>query len=527
MLSQIQRFGGAMFTPVLLFPFAGIIVGLAIMLTNPMFVGELANPDSLFFQIIHVIEEGGWTIFRNMPLVFALGLPIGLANQAPARACLASVVSYLTFNYLIQAMATQWGGYFNVDFTADIGGVSGLTMIAGIKTLDTSIIGAIAISGLITAIHNRFYDKPLPVYLGIFQGTAYVVIVSFFIMLPAAWLTLLIWPKIQMGISSLQDLMLASGAVGVWIYTFLERILIPTGLHHFIYGPFIYGPVAVEGGIQVNWIENIQAFSQSTLPLKELFPQGGFALFGNSKMFGSVGIAAAIYATASAENKAKVAGLLIPAVLTAVLVGITEPLEFTFLFIAPFLFAIHALLAATMATVMYMLGVVGNMGGGLIEVATQNWLPMFHNHAMNMVIQIAVGITFTFIYFFVFRTIIVRFDVKTPGREDSDIKLYTKTDLRSKQTTQPTDLIEQAQAYLDALGGATNIVNLTNCATRLRIILANPALMQPDDIFRQLGAHGVVRSDNAVQIIVGLSVPQVRDRLENLMQHSRLTEVHS
>lgn len=526
MLSQIQRFGGAMFTPVLLFPFSGIVVGIAIMLTNPMFVGELANPDSLFFQIINIIEEGGWTIFRNMPLVFAISLPIGLAHQAPARACLAALVSYLTFNYLIQAMATHWGGYFNVDFTADIGGVSGLTMIAGIKTLDTSIIGAIAISGLVTAIHNRFYDKTLPVYIGIFQGTAYVVIVSFFTMLPVAWLTLLIWPKIQMGISSLQDLMLASGALGVWIYTFLERILIPTGLHHFIYGPFIFGPVAVEGGIQVNWIENIQAFSQSTLPLKELFPQGGFALFGNTKMFGSIGIAAAIYATASAENKRKVAGLLIPAVMTAVLVGITEPLEFTFLFIAPFLFAIHALLAATMATVMYALGVVGNMGGGLIEIATQNWLPMFHHHAMNMVIQIGVGSAFSFIYFFVFRAIILRFDVKTPGREESEIKLYTKSDLRSKKAAQPAGQLEQAQAYLDALGGTANIVNLTNCATRLRITLADPALMQSDEIFRQLGAHGVVHNDNAIQIIVGLSVPQVRDRLENLMQHSRYTEVH-
>ncbi|QCR08353.1 alpha-glucoside-specific PTS transporter subunit IIBC [Brenneria rubrifaciens] len=525
MLSQIQRFGGAMFTPVLLFPFAGITVGLAIMLTNPMFVGELANPDSLFFQIIHLFEEGGWTIFRNMPLIFAISLPIGLSQQAPARACLASLTAYLTFNYLIQAMATQWGGYFNVDFTADIGGVSGLTLIAGIKTLDTSIIGAIAISGLVTAIHNRFYDKSLPAYIGIFQGTAYVVIISFFIMIPAAWLTLLIWPKIQMGIASLQDLMLSSGTLGVWIYTFLERILIPTGLHHFIYGPFIFGPVAVEDGIQINWIENIQAFSQSTLPLKALFPQGGFALFGNAKMFGSIGIAAAFYATASAENKPKVAGLLIPAVLTSVLVGISEPLEFTFLFIAPLLFAIHAVLAATMAAIMYTLGVVGNMGGGLIEIATQNWLPMFHNHAMNMVTQIGVGIAFSFIYFFVFRAVILRFDVKTPGRENGELRLYTKTDVRGKDAVQPTAQLEQAQAYLNALGGAANIVSLNNCATRLRITLADPARMQPDDIFRQLGAHGVIRNRNAVQIIVGLSVPQVRDRLENLMQHSSLTEV--
>ncbi len=529
MLSQIQRFGGAMFTPVLLFPFAGIVVGLAIMLSNPILVGELANPDSLFFQIVYVIEEGGWTIFRNMPLIFAFCLPIGLANHSPARACLAALVSYLTFNYLIQAMATQWGGYFNIDFSAEIGGVSGLTTIAGIKTLDTSIIGAIVISAFITALHNRYYNKTLPVYLGIFQGTAFVVIISFLLMLPAAWLTLLIWPKIQMGIASLQGLLLASGAAGVWVYTFLERILIPTGLHHFVYGPFIYGPVAVEGGIQVNWIANIQAFSQSTLPLKTLFPVGGFALFGNAKIFGAIGIAAAIYATASPENKSKVAGLLIPAVLTSVLVGITEPLEFTFLFIAPFLFAIHAVLAATMATVMYMLGVVGNMGGGLIEIATQNWLPMFHHHAMNMVIQVSVGILFSFLYFLIFRAVILRFNIKTPGREDSEIRLYSKADLAGKTTpqnmTQHAAQQDEAKAYLTALGGAENIASLTNCATRLRITLADPTLMQPDDVFRQLGAHGVVRNSHAIQIIVGLSVPQVRDRLENLMHNTHPMEI--
>lgn len=165
-----------------------------------------------------------------------------------------------------------------------------------------------------------------------------------------------------MGIESLQAFLRTAGALGVWVYTFTERILIPAGLHHFVYGPFIFGPAAVEGGIQVYWAQHLQEFSQSTVPLKTLFPEGGFSLHGNSKVFGSVGIALAIWHTASPENRVKVAGLLIPATLTAVLVGITEPLEFTFLFISPLLFAIHAVLAATMATVMYTFGVVGNMG---------------------------------------------------------------------------------------------------------------------------------------------------------------------
>ncbi len=525
MLSQIQRFGGAMFTPVLLFPFAGIVVGIAIMLRNPLFVGEaLTAPDNLFAQIVHIIEEGGWAVFRNMPLIFAVGLPIGLAKQAQGRACLAVLISFLTWNYFINAMGMTWGHFFGVDFSAEPTAGSGLARIAGIKTLDTSIIGAIIISGLVTAIHNRFFDKPLPVFLGIFQGTSFVVILAFFVMIPCAWLTLLGWPKVQMGIESLQAFLRTAGALGVWGYTFLERILIPTGLHHFVYGPFIFGPAAVEGGIQVYWAQHLQEFSQSTVPLKTLFPEGGFALHGNSKVFGSVGIALAIWYTASPENRVKVAGLLIPATLTAVLVGITEPLEFTFLFISPLLFAIHAVLAATMATVMYIFGVVGNMGGGLLDqFLPQNWIPMFHNHASTVFTQIGIGLCFTGIYFVVFRTLIERLNLKTPGREESEIKLYSKADYKAArgQTTAPaaaSQQVGQAAGFLQALGGAANIESINNCATRLRIALVDMTKTQSDDVFKALGAHGVVRRGNGIQVIVGLHVPQVRDQLESLMK---------
>lgn len=525
MLSQIQRFGGAMFTPVLLFPFAGIVVGIAIMLRNPLFVGEaLTAPDHLFAQIVHIIEEGGWAVFRNMPLIFAVGLPIGLAKQAQGRACLAVLISFLTWNYFINAMGMTWSHFFGVDFSAEPTAGSGLAMIAGIKTLDTSIIGAIVISGIVTAIHNRYFDKPLPVFLGIFQGSSFVVILAFFVMIPCAWLTLLGWPKVQMGIESLQAFLRSAGALGVWVYTFLERILIPTGLHHFVYGPFIFGPAAVEGGIQVYWAQHLQEFSQSTLPLKTLFPEGGFALHGNSKVFGSVGIALAIWYTASPENRVKVAGLLVPATLTAVLVGITEPLEFTFLFISPLLFAVHAVLAATMATVMYTFGVVGNMGGGLLDqFLPQNWIPMFHNHAATVFTQIGIGVCFTGIYFLVFKTLIARLNLKTPGREESEIKLYSKADYKAArgQTTAPaaaSQQVGQAAGFLQALGGAANIDSINNCATRLRIALVDMAKTQSDDVFKALGAHGVVRRGNGIQVIVGLHVPQVRDQLESLMK---------
>lgn len=327
MLSAIQRLGGAMFTPVLLFPFVGILVGLTIVLKNPVFVGELADKNGMYYQVLQIIEEGAWTVFRNMALLFAVGLPIGLAKMAAARAVLVVMVSYLTFNYFVNAMGTFWGGYFGVDFSQAIGGTSGLTEIAGIKTLDTGIFGAIIISGLVTAIHNRFFEKQLPPYLGIFQGASFVSMVAFIAMLPAAWLTLMIWPSIQNGILSLQDFMMGSGSLGVWLYTTLERILIPTGLHHFIYAPFVYGNIATPNGIAVDWYTNLEVFTQSSQAMIDLFPAGGFALHGNSKIFGALGIAAAMYITARPENRQKIAALLIPATLTAVLVGITEPLE--------------------------------------------------------------------------------------------------------------------------------------------------------------------------------------------------------
>ncbi|EPC2224042.1 PTS sugar transporter subunit IIB [Escherichia coli] len=489
MLSQIQRFGGAMFTPVLLFPFAGIVVGLAILLQNPMFVGEsLTDPNSLFAQIVHIIEEGGWTVFRNMPLIFAVGLPIGLAKQAQGRACLAVMVSFLTWNYFINAMGMTWGSYFGVDFTQDAVAGSGLTMMAGIKTLDTSIIGAIIISGIVTALHNRLFDKKLPVFLGIFQGTSYVVIIAF-----------------------------------------LERILIPTGLHHFIYGQFIFGPAAVEGGIQMYWAQHLQEFSLSAEPLKSLFPEGGFALHGNSKIFGAVGISLAMYFTAAPENRVKVAGLLIPATLTAMLVGITEPLEFTFLFISPLLFAVHAVLAASMSTVMYLFGVVGNMGGGLIDqVLPQNWIPMFSNHADMMLTQIAIGLCFTLLYFVVFRTLILQFNMCTPGREDAEVKLYSKAEYKASrgQTTaaEPKKELDQAAGILQALGGVGNISSINNCATRLRIALHDMSQTLDDEVFKKLGAHGVFRSGDAIQVIIGLHVSQLREQLDSLINSHQSAE---
>lgn len=525
MLKKIQRFGGAMMTPVLLFAFTGLVVGITSVLKNEQIVGSIAEPTTNWYKFWQVIEEGGWTVFRQMPLLFAISLPIGLAKKANARACMEAFVLYCTFNYFVAAFLTLWN--FGVDMSLDAGGTSGLSMIAGIKTLDTNLFGAIIIAGIAVYLHDKFFEKKLPDFLGVFQGSVFVYIVGFFAMIPCALATVLIWPKVQLGINALQGVLVASGAFGVWIYTFLERILIPTGLHHFVYTPFIFGPAVVEGGIQTYWVQHIKEFAVSAEPLKALFPQGGFALHGNSKIFGAIGIALAMYATAKPANKKKVAGLLIPVVFTAVISGITEPLEFTFLFIAPVLFAVHAFLAATMATTMYIFGVVGNMGGGLLDFILLNWLPMAKNHSGTIITQIVVGFIFTGIYFIVFKLLIEKMNLATPGRgeEDEEAKLYTKADYKAKKGegdtstgTKNDQYSDQALIILEALGGKDNIEDLNNCATRLRVSVKDENVLAPDSVFKQAGAHGVLRKGKAVQVIIGLSVAQVRNKIEELMR---------
>lgn len=523
-MQKVQRFGGAMFTPVLMFGVFGLIVAISILCKNPMILGSIAEKGTVWYNLWFIIEQGAWTVFNQLPLLFVIGLPIGLAKKNNARACMESFLIYLIFNYFICGMLTLWGPDFGVDFSKEAVAGSGLTMIANIKTLDTSMIGAILIASITVYLHNKLFDVNVPEYLGLFKGSQLVVVAGFVLMLPVAYLFCLIWPQVQLGIASLQGLLTSTGVFGVWLYTFLERILIPTGLHHFIYIPFIFGPAVVDGGIQAYWLQHIQEFAKSTTPLIELFPQGGFALHGMSKMFGCPGIALAIYFTAKKENRKKVASLLIPAAIVAMLCGITEPLEFTFLFIAPVLFLIHALLAGTFAATLYFFGVTGNFGGGLLDCALlQNWIPLFNNHWGTYLTQIVIGLIFTAIWFVVFRFLIIKLNLKTPGRGDDeeDVKLYTKADYKAKNADE-RDI--KAAAFLEALGGKSNIVDVTNCATRLRVTVKDDKLVQKTSVFMAAGAHGLVHNGCAIQVIVGLSVPQVRERFETLLQSPEVLE---
>ena len=529
----LQRVGRSFMLPIALLPVAGLLLGIGSSFTNETMLAayglnNVIHPGTLIYTILDVMSQTGSAVFNNLALLFAMGVAIGMARKEKEVAALSGAVAYIIMNTAIQAMINAAGGVEAMP-------ANSTTTMLGITTLQMGVFGGIVVGLGVAALHNKFYKIELPQVLAFFGGTRFVPIVSSIVYLVVGIAMFYIWPVVQNGIAALGALVLASGYAGTFIYGLLERALIPFGLHHVFYMPFwqtAVGGTAIIDGVTVTGAQNIffaELASKSTTVFSvsaTRFMAGKFPFM----MFGLPGAALAMYQCAKPEKKKVAGGLLLSAALTAFLTGITEPLEFTFLFISPLLFAVHAVLAATMATVMYICGVVGNFGGGLLDqFLPQNWIPMFHHHASMMFIQIGIGLCFTTLYFVVFRTLILRLNLKTPGREESEIKLYSKADYqaaRGKTTAAaaPETRLGQAAGFLQALGGADNIESINNCATRLRIALVDMAKTQSDDVFKALGAHGVVRRGNGIQVIVGLHVPQVRDQLENLMKDSLSTE---
>lgn len=520
MMQKIQKFGGAMFTPVLLFSFAGVVIGVGTLFTTEVIMGGLAAQTSMWYKCWNVILQGGWTVFNQLPILFAVSLPIGMAKKQNARCCMEALVLYLTFQYFVSTIISQWGPVFGIDFSLETGGTSGLTMIANIKTLDMGMVGALLISGIVIYLHNRFFDTELPEWLGIFSGSTFVYMIGFFVMIPVALICCLVWPKIQLGMFAFQGFVKTAGAAGIWVFVFLERALIPFGLHHILYSPFYYDNIVVPGGLYAYWATKLPEIAASTASLKSFLPEAGITSTGFSKIFGCPGIALAFYATAKPEKKKKVLGLLIPITVTAILCGITEPIEYTFLFIAPALFVVHAFLAACLSTCMYIAGIVGIHSGGVIEMASLNWIPLGPNHWKQYLLMLVIGLVFTAIYFIVFRTLILKFDFKTPGREDDEeIKFGSKAEYRERQAAKGKggDGPTFEELILEGLGGKDNIVDVTNCATRLRVNVKDEKLCQGDAYFKSIGAHGCSANGKAYQVIVGLKVPGVREKFEQLL----------
>ncbi|MCM1494619.1 MAG: glucose PTS transporter subunit IIA [Bacteroides sp.] len=532
----LQRVGRSFMLPIALLPVAGLLLGLGSSFTNATMLEaynltNIMGPGTVFYMIFTVMSEAGNVIFNNLPLLFAMGVAIGMAKQEKEVAALASVVAFFIMHASISAMISLNGGTENM--------LNGSTAnVLGITSLQMGVFGGIIVGLGVAALHNRFYKIELPQVLSFFGGTRFVPIISALVFVVVGILMYFIWPIIQQGIFAVGDLVMRSGYAGTWVYGFMERLLIPFGLHHVFYLPF--WQTAVGGTMEVNgqMIEGAQNifFAQLADPSTTEFSveatrfmSGKFPLM----IFGLPGAALAMYKTAKPENKKKVAGLLFSAALTSMLTGITEPLEFTFLFVAPLLYGIHCVFAGLAYMLMHVfnVGVGMTFSGGLIDMFLFGILQ--GNGKTHWIWIVIVGIGYFVVYYFLFSLLIRKMNLNTPGRDDSEeVKLYRRSDVEAKKKSGKDGKAEEGEAdelsiaITAGLGGKKNISDVDCCATRLRCTVFDAAKVD-EGILKSTGASGVIKKGTGIQVIYGPRVSVIKSNLQEYLEHAPEEEVYS
>lgn len=528
MLQKIQRFGGAMFAPAMLFSISGLMVGVSALATSADIVGDFAVYGTPWYVFWTIIQRGSWTVFKRLPLLFAVALPIGLAQKQPARCCLEALVAYFAYCFFLSEIIKLSGDNLGLKYPSSLTSASGITIIDGIKTLDTGIIGPLAVSATVVAIHDRFYDVKVPDWLGTFSGSSLVYLISFFAVFALAAISAAIVPSVYAVTETLRHALAGVGPFGVGIFVLLERALEPMGLHHLLYMPIYYDNLVINDGIYATWSSLLPILSHSTRPLNELAPWAGFTATGWVKLFGLPAIAAAFYSTAKPERRAGLRAILVPAIIASVVCGVTEPLEFLFMFTHPGLFFLYAVLSSCLATTMNLFGIVGIFSGGLMEMAAFNFIPLMRTHAGSYLLALGIGLAFSLIFFVSFRALILIYDLKTPGREDhvanrAAIDHLTGSGFAKEQS--PNDEVNSrsdqdhvlAERVIQLLGGVGNIVGATNCATRLRVEVVDPSIVADNATFVAAGAKGLIVTGKTAQVIIGISVPRVKEHFDQIM----------
>ena len=529
MLQKIQRFGGAMFAPAMLFSISGLMVGISSLATTVDIVGDMATYGTPWYIFWSIVQRGSWTVFKRLPLLFAIALPIGLAQKQPARCCLEALVAYFAYCFFLSEIIKLSGDNLGLNYPSSLTPASGITVIDGIKTLDTGIIGPLVVSATVVAIHDHFYDAKVPDWLGTFSGSSLVYLISFFAVLALTIVSAAIVPSVYAVTETLRHALAGVGPFGVGIFVFLERALEPMGLHHLLYMPIYYDNLVINDGIYATWTNLLPILSHSTRPLNELAPWAGFTATGWVKLFGLPAIAAAFYSTAKPERRAGLKVILVPAIVASVVCGVTEPLEFLFMFTHPGLFLLYAVLSSCLAMAMNFFGVVGIFSGGFMEMAAFNFIPLMRTHAGSYLLALEIGLIFSVIFFLSFRGLILTFDLKTPGREDHiasntalsrltgddvDEECSSENSASGGQASQDHLLAEQVVMLL---GGVSNIVGATNCATRLRVEVVDPSIVADNASFVAVGAKGLIITGKTAQVIIGISVPRVKEHFDQIM----------
>ena len=528
----LQRIGRSFMLPIAVLPVAGLLLGIGSSFTNETMIasyglqGVLGN-GTVLHGLLTVMSKAGSAIFDNLPLIFAAGVAIGMAKKEKEVAALSAVIAFFVMHVSINAMLTI-DGQILADGTISpdvLGGT--IASMCGIQTLQMGVFGGIIVGLGVAALHNKFYKIELPNALSFFGGSRFVPIISTITFVFVGILMFFIWPVVQNGIYALGSLVTGTGYIGTLIFGIIKRALIPFGLHHVFYLPFwqtaVGGTMEVAGQL-VQGGQNI-FFAQLADPSVVHFSADATRYFSGEfifMIFGLPGAALAMYQCAKPEKKKVAGGLLLSAALTSMFTGITEPIEFSFLFVAPMLFGVQVVLAGAAYMIAHMLNIAVGLtfSGGFLDLFLFGILQ--GNDKTSWMLIIPVGIVYFFLYFFIFKFLIKKFNLKTPGREDDDeeTKLYTKADVNARKEAEKGAVSTQPNALsamiTKGLGGAANISDVDCCATRLRVTVKDSAQVD-EAVLKQSGAAGVVKKGKGVQVIYGPRVSVIKSDLEEYL----------
>ena len=532
----LQRVGRSFMLPIALLPVAGLLLGIGSSFTNATMLEAygltgVIYEGSALYTVLDIMNQCGSAVFNNLALLFAMGVAIGMAKKEKEVAALSGAIAYLIMNTAISAMIHAHGG---VESMAE----NSTTTMLGITTLQMGVFGGVIVGLGVAALHNRFYKTELPQVLSFFGGTRFVPIISSIVFLVVGIGLFFVWPVVQNGIAALGNLVIRSGYAGTWIYGLIERALIPFGLHHVFYMPFwqtAVGGSAIIDGVTVQGAQNI-FFAELASKSTEVFSVSATRFMAGKfpfMIFGLPGAALAMYRAARPEKRKIAGGLLISAALTSLLTGITEPLEFTFLFVAPAMYAVHCVYAGLSYMLMHIfnVGVGMTFSGGLIDLTLFGILQ--GNAKTHWVWVVIVGAVYFFLYYFTFYFMITRMNLKTPGREDDDeeTKLFTRSDFKAKTGVGPDGSAPAggfsdptSALILEGLGGKPNLSDVDCCATRLRVTVLDPAKVQ-DPLLKQSGASGIIHKGNGIQVIYGPQVAVIKSNLVDFMEKPEAARV--
>lgn len=533
----LQRVGRSFMLPIAILPVAGLLLGVGSSFTNETTIATyrlqwLLGEGTVLHALLVIMNKVGSAVFDNLPLIFAVGVAIGMAKREKEVAALSAAIAYLVMNTAINAMLVLNGDILESgQIAADV--LEGtIASACGIPTLQTGVFGGIIVGWGVAALHNRFYKIVLLNALSFFGGTRFVPIISTLVYMLVGILLYFVWPPVQNGIHALGGLVTGSGYIGTLIFGLIKRALIPFGLHHVFYMPFwqtALGGTMEVGGQLVQGGQNIFFAQLANSANVSHFSADATRYFSGEfifMIFGLPGAALAMYHCAKPEKKKAAKGLLLSASLTCMLTGITEPLEFSFLFVAPALFVVQVILAGSAYMIAHMLNIAVGLtfSGGLLDLFLFGILQ--GNAKTSWLLIIPVGIVYFLLYYFIFRFLIRKFDFKTPGREDDDseTRLYTKADVRArredsaKEQPESAETLDPVSAVITrGLGGKRNISDVDCCATRLRCSVHDETLVN-DALLKSTGASGVIHKGKGVQIIYGPQVSVIKSELEAYLE---------